>query len=49
MGLGLPEWVLIIGLVGGLLLTFKVMSRASVAYEKARQRRAAAEQEKEEG
>ena len=47
MGLGLPEWVLIIGLVGGLLLTFKVMGRASVAYEKARQRRAAAEQAQE--
>ena len=42
-GLGLPEWLTIIGLVGGLLLTFKVMVRASVSYEKARQRREAAE------
>ncbi|MDQ4025883.1 MAG: hypothetical protein M3217_10420 [Actinomycetota bacterium] len=40
-GLGLPQWLLIIGLVGALLLTFKVMARASVAYEKARQRREA--------
>ncbi len=39
LGLGWPQWLLIIGLVGGLLLTFKVMARASVAYEKARQRR----------
>jgi type II secretory pathway pseudopilin PulG len=39
-GLGLPEWLTIVGLVGGLLLTFWVMARASVAYERARQRRA---------
>ncbi|MDQ3958561.1 MAG: hypothetical protein M3273_09595 [Actinomycetota bacterium] len=39
LGLGLPEWLLVVGLVGGLLLTFKVMARASVAYERARQRR----------
>jgi len=39
--LGLPEWLLIIGLVGGLWLTFKMMARASVAYEKARQAREA--------
>jgi flagellar biosynthesis/type III secretory pathway M-ring protein FliF/YscJ len=39
LGLGLPQWLLIIGLVAALLLTFKVMARASVAYEKARQRR----------
>jgi hypothetical protein len=39
LGLGFPQWLLIIGLVGGLLLTFKVMARASVAYERARQRR----------
>ena len=39
LGLGWPQWLTIIGLVGGLLLTFKVMARASVAYEKARKRR----------
>ena len=39
LGLGWPQWLLIIGLVGGLLLTFKVMARASVAYERARKRR----------
>jgi hypothetical protein len=52
LGLGWPQWLLIIGLVGGLLLTFKVMARASVAYEKARQRREAlhgAEAREEEG
>jgi hypothetical protein len=38
-GLGLPEWLTIIGLVGGLLLTFRVMARASVRYEQARRRR----------
>ena len=43
LGLGLPQWLLIIGLVGALLLTFKVMARASVAYEKARKRREALE------
>ena len=46
-GLGWPEWLLIIGLVGGLLLTFRTMARASVAYERARKAReaqAAAEQ-----
>ncbi|HEV2755479.1 MAG TPA: hypothetical protein VG318_06845 [Actinomycetota bacterium] len=42
-GLGLPQWLLIIGLVGALLLTFKVMARASIAYEKARKRREALE------
>ena len=41
LGLGVPQWLTIIGLVGALLLTFKVMARASVAYEKARQRREA--------
>jgi len=40
--LGWPEWLTIIGLVGGLLLTFKMMARASLAYEKARRRREAA-------
>ena len=39
LGLGFWQWLLIIGLVGALLLTFKVMARASVAYERARQRR----------
>ena len=43
LGLGLPEWSLIAGLAGGLLLTFKVMARASVAYDKARKRREALE------
>ena len=33
LGLGLPEWLTIIGLVGGLILTFYVMARASMAYE----------------
>jgi hypothetical protein len=36
-GLGLPEWVTIFALIGGLVLTFKLMARASVAYERARQ------------
>jgi hypothetical protein len=39
LGLGLPEWLLIIGLGAGLWITFKVMARASVAYEKARKAR----------
>ena len=38
-GLGLPEWLTIIGLVGGLILTFYVMARASVAYERKRRQR----------
>ena len=42
LGLGLPQWLTIMAIVGGLLLTFKVMARASVAYEKARKRREAA-------
>jgi hypothetical protein len=41
LGLGWPEWVTIIALAGGLWLTFKVMTRASVAYEKARKAREA--------
>jgi hypothetical protein len=41
-GLGWPQWLTIIGLVGGLLLTFWLMARASVAYEQARQRRESA-------
>ena len=39
LGLGLPEWLTIVGLLGGLWLTFRVMARASLAYEKARQAR----------
>jgi hypothetical protein len=31
LGLGLPEWVTIVLLVGGLWLTFWLMARASVA------------------
>ena len=38
-GLGLPQWITIIALIGGLVLTFKIMARASVAYEKARRAR----------
>jgi hypothetical protein len=38
-GLGLPEWLTIVGLVGGLLLTFVVMAKASFHYEEARRRR----------
>lgn len=37
--MGWAQWLTIIGLVGGLLLTFKVMARASLSYEKARRRR----------
>jgi hypothetical protein len=39
LGLGLPEWLTIIGLVAGLFLTFKVMARASLRYEAARRAR----------
>ena len=39
LGLGWPQWLTIIGLVGGLLLTFKIMARASVAYARAREER----------
>jgi hypothetical protein len=39
LGLGVPEWLTIIGLIAGLLLTFKVMARASLRYEEARRRR----------
>lgn len=49
LGLGWAQWLTIIGLVGGLLLTFKVMARASVAYEKARKRREALAQEQDQG
>jgi hypothetical protein len=47
LGLGLPEWLTIIGLVGGLLLTFRVMGRASVRYEEARRRREGSQSEKD--
>ena len=39
LGLGWPQWLTIIGLVGGLLLTFKIMARASLAYARAREER----------
>lgn len=38
-GLGWPQWLLIIGLLAGLILTFKIMARASLAYAKARENR----------
>ena len=39
LGLGLPEWLTLFGLVGGLVLTFWVMAKASIAYDKARRQR----------
>lgn len=39
LGLGWPQWLTILALIGGLILTFKLMARASVAYEKAREAR----------
>ena len=36
LDLGWPQWLTIIGLVAGLILTFRVMARASIAYDKAR-------------
>ncbi|MGH2819583.1 MAG: hypothetical protein ACRDJ5_02900 [Actinomycetota bacterium] len=51
-GLGWPEWLTIVGLLGGLLLTFRIMARASVKYEqarKAREQREAEATRKEEG
>jgi hypothetical protein len=47
-GLGWPEWITIFALVGGLVLTFKLMARASIAYEKARRARAEEAGRKEE-
>jgi hypothetical protein len=44
-GLGWPQWVTIILLVGGLLLTFKMMAKASVRYEAARKAREAREEQ----
>jgi hypothetical protein len=49
LGLGWPEWLTIVGLVGGLILTFKIMARASVRYEQARKRREQQEVRKEDG
>jgi hypothetical protein len=42
--LGWPQWLTIIALIGGLILTFKVMARASIAYEEARRSREEADQ-----
>jgi hypothetical protein len=39
LGLGWPQWLTIIAMVGALFLTFKVMARASVAYERKRRER----------
>jgi type II secretory pathway pseudopilin PulG len=39
LGLGWPQWLTIFALLGGLILTFWLMARASVAYEKARKAR----------
>lgn len=47
LGLGWPQWLTIIALVGGLLLTFRVMARASVRYEQARKRRESREEKEE--
>ncbi len=38
-GLGWPQWLTILALIGALILTLKLMARASVAYDKARQKR----------
>jgi hypothetical protein len=44
-GLGWPQWLTIIGLVGGLVLTFWVMAKASAAHERARLAREAGQSE----
>jgi len=44
-GLGWPQWLTIIGLVGGLVLTFWVMAKASASYERARLAREARQSE----
>ncbi len=49
LGLGWPQWLTIILLVGGLILTFKMMVKASVAYEKARKAREAQAEQAHEG
>ena len=36
-GLGWPEWLTIVGILGALWLTLKMMARASVAYERRNQ------------
>ena len=41
LGLGWAEWLTIIALIGGLVLTFYVMAKASVAYERKRMQREA--------
>ena len=46
-GLGIPEWLTIIGLLGGLVLTFYIMGKASVAYERKRKAREAQQQTQE--
>jgi hypothetical protein len=38
-GLGWPQWLTIVALIGGLFLTFWIMAKASVHYEKAREAR----------
>ncbi len=48
LGLGWPEWLLIGGLVGALIGTFKLMARASVAYAKARASRKREEKNRKE-
>ncbi|MGH2756534.1 MAG: hypothetical protein ACRDI3_01960 [Actinomycetota bacterium] len=48
LGLGVPEWLLIIGLVAGLWLTFRIMAGASVKYEQARKARELRDQERTE-
>ena len=45
LGLGWPQWLTIIGLVGGLVLTFWVMAKASASYERARLAREARQSE----
>jgi hypothetical protein len=49
LGLGWPQWLTIIGLVGGLVLTFWVMVKASAAYERARLAREAKSETAPEG
>jgi hypothetical protein len=46
LGLGWPQWLTIIALVGGLILTFKIMARASIAYDKARRAREGADRDR---
>jgi hypothetical protein len=48
LGLGVPEWLLIIGIIAGLWLTFRIMASASVRYEQARKAREQREQERTE-